>query len=194
MKRLFCLLAAVPAFAAEAGVGRVEWEGLDRERLHLVIYLKPETRIPVTVRGLRFEEMNAGGIPFRILQPETAISLPRAEPLRLPVTVELRDLADLAAIRHMVESATVAIRGRASFEVSLPLLYRILFFSSSIPVRVPIAHDVPFTIPGGALGRAAALAAISALESGLSWRTTEMKPARSTPVLNASENCFAQNR
>ena len=177
MKTLICFAIALPAFGTQLQVDRIEWEGLDGQHLRLAIYLKTETRTPVTLRRLRFQEMAASGIPFQVHPPGETISLPLTDPLRIPVTIELRHLADLAAVRRMVETEKLTIRGKASFELELPWYYRIFLFTSSIPLQIPIAHDVPITIPGGPFARAAALAAIYALEASLEGRKPEMKTA-----------------
>lgn len=168
------LLLAVFAFAAPAeptfrvSIDRIEWVRLDPDRLQLAVYPRVDTNEEAALRRVRFERMSIGGMPFHLASAANRIVLPAENLPPTPVTIYLRDFAALTAIRQMVDAGEVSLRGEARFDLELPLLGRILLFSSTASVAAPISGRIPFVVPGGVFGRTAALAGIAAAQEAAS--------------------------
>jgi hypothetical protein len=162
VKSLLFLICALAAPARQVVVDRVEWIGLEKDRVRLALHLHVDAKEPVAIRNLRFERMTIAGMPFYLAPTPGRIEIPAAALDPIPVTIYLRDIAAVSALRQMVESGSVSIRGSARFEAELPFLLRLVLFSSTALVAAPLASDVPFLVPGGMIGRAAALAAVEA--------------------------------
>lgn len=162
MKSLLFFLCALAAPARQVVVDRVEWVGLEHDRVRLALHLHVDAKEPVAIRNLRFERMTIAGMPFYLAPTPGRIEIPAPALDPIPVTIYLRDISAVSALRQMVESGSVSIRGAARFEAELPFLLRVVLFSSTALVAAPLASDVPFLVPGGVIGRAAALAAVEA--------------------------------
>jgi len=195
MKSL-CLVALLTASAAVAAhrvdIDRLEWVGLEKDRVRLAVHVRIDTPERAAIRNLRFQRMSIAGMPFYLSPPAGRIEIEPGRVEALPVTVFLRDLATLKALREAVDANAAAIAGEARFDVELPLLARIVLFSATAPVAAPIANAVPMHVPGGEFGRRAALAALDAaakaegLLEQIQWRSRTGRYQQSVVAIETS--------
>ncbi len=141
------LLAAVVARAGELTFDRLEWTGIEGTRVRFAVQLRMEGPVP---RGVVFERMTVGGVPFQL----------EGEWPSFAGRMDLRDLAEVDALREALARGRVVVRGEARCQVDAPMLARLLWGTSTLQVAAPVDYPVAVSIPGGALGRTAAFLAL----------------------------------
>jgi hypothetical protein len=180
---------------AETGVpiavDRVEWRSIELDRVQLAVHLRAFAKDAVTLHGVRMERMSIGGIPFYAAPAVAPVVLKANEWTQLepvPVTIYLRDLDVLAALRALIDKQTAAIRGDVRFSIELPLLARIFLFTDRAAVAVPVRAEVPFSVPGGALTRGAAALALSSAEKV--WSRVDESLHKANPAVVPIETTY----
>ncbi len=169
------ILALLSLFATAAEpqtrieIARAEWAGFQTDRIALRLQLRAFTKERTVLSGVRFERMSIGGVPFYLAPPPGPILLPAGEWVELPalpLTILLRDVHAMAAMRRMVESGVVTVKGTARFDIELPLLARILLLSWTASVAYPIDRQTAFPVPA----RGAVLALLDTIPNWPSLR------------------------
>jgi len=125
----------------------------------------------VTLREVMFAELHASGIPFYaspisdrlVLVPNQKV-LP-SQPLLL--TVYLHDLSSLKPLHALVADGKISITGMAYASVDLTTAEKVFLRTGHARVPVKIDSALELHIPGGALGKASALALIDYGQAGL---------------------------
>jgi hypothetical protein len=124
------------------------------------------------LKSARFETMRLNGLPLYIAPLEKLDLDPSAKwrSVRLaPITVYFRDLETLAPLRQVVTDQVAQFEGQARVELDLTLAPRIV---------VPLRQRVPVTVPGGDIGRKAALVTLAAADSTLQMGQEAVKRVR----------------
>ncbi len=129
---------------ASIAIARVEWAGFQTHRIALRLRRRAFTKDRAVLNGVRFERMSIGGVPFYLAPPTSPIVVPAGEWVALPplpLTIESSDVYAVAAMRRVVESGVVAVKGKARFEIELSQLARILLLSWTASVAYPIDRE-----------------------------------------------------
>ncbi len=135
----------------------------------------------VTLKSIFFQQVLVNGIPIRVPPIEGPLKLRVGEDLTgLPVLTALvpfREVPSLGPLRELVAGGEAHVHGVALVRLDLNPLEMLALRSTSLWAAINIDQDVAIHLPGGILGRAAALAALSAAEpawvlgnEGREWR------------------------
>jgi hypothetical protein len=161
------------------------------------------------VRRIRFEQMGLGNLPVYLDPLEEKLSLTAGAPLGLPaipVTVFYRDLESLAPLQQAVSDGQATVHGYARVDLDLNIVERFASNHWNAHADMPIQVNVPVEIPGGFIGRAAALVALSAAQVALNIGRSSLNPLRQseagedalrlayTPSLVVAESRYALMR
>jgi hypothetical protein len=119
----------------------------------------------VTVQRVRFEGMHLGAIPV-FLEPIDAPFEAKAGQViylrPIPITVFYRDLGALDTLQSAIEDGELRVWGQARVDLNLNLLDRIQLMQWAGKSDLPIQARMAITIPGGQLGKRAAITALRA--------------------------------
>jgi hypothetical protein len=130
-----------------------------------------------------FAELHASGVPFYASPISDRLTLlPNQKVLPsqpLLLTVYLHDLSSLKPLHALVADGKISITGIAYATVDLTTAEKVVLRTGHIRVPVKIGSALELHVPGGALGRAAALTLINygqmGLESaGSAWQSSVM--------------------
>ena len=133
------------------------------------------------VRRIRFEQMKLGNLPLYLDPMAEKLSLTAGVPVDLPVipvTVFYRDLDSLAPLQQAVSDGQATVHGYARVDLDLNILERFAGNQWNAHADMPIQVNVPVQIPGGFIGRAAALVALSAAQVALNVGGSPLNPLR----------------
>ena len=173
------LLQALPAGAqpqpAESASGsitidKVEIADVGMERMRLSVYPAVIPFMDVRLSGITFYGMRLNEIPIFIPPISERILLQAGHrfPLRQPlqVSVYYRDLGSLQPLIDLVQSGKLTLEGNAVFETRLALLPTLLLRSRTARAPMRFQVEIPVTLPGNRLSRAAALKILETVQPG----------------------------
>ena len=85
----------------------------------------------------------------------------------MPVTIYFRDLDSLEPLEHAIREEKATVAGKARVDMDLNLIEKILSRQKDIHADIPVAISTPVQIPGGMLGKTAALTTLQAAQFAL---------------------------
>ena len=176
---ILILILAVPSSAGVAQVqdgtraaptiavhlGRVNLTALEADRVSFraTVDLTPERSL--TLLSLHFSAMKVNGVPVYVRPIGEKFTLRAGEPSPLPdlqLTIFFRDLSSTAPLQALLEQEKVDLSGQIAAGLQASLLEQLALHSLHPTVSMPFHERVPVTLPGGELGRQAALATLNA--------------------------------
>ncbi len=162
-------------------VDSITLDNLSSDSLRFLVQSHVTSTRTLHVNRVRFEQMRLGSLPVYMNPLEEKLALTAGNPVALPpipVTVYLRDLDSMEPLEQAVKDGQAAIAGYARIDLDLNLLERFASNQWNAHADMPIKVTVAVDIPGGFLGRAAALATLQAAQIALSLRASGLNPLR----------------
>jgi hypothetical protein len=191
-KLLFAGLALLPLTAqtvpgAHAPLLQISLDSVDVDSVgsdHANLSVKTSVIVGrnVTVTRIRFESMRLEDIPFFLNPVEERMELIAGRPVSLPaipLTVYYRDLDSLQSLEAAVRRGEVLVNGHARADLDLGLMDRLAIRQWHGHSELPIHSSIPLNVPGGAVGRAAAVATIRAAQTAMTVRGSALNVWRS---------------
>ena len=174
---LLCLLLTVAAAAAKlpsppvhVSLENISLASVTSSKVQLSVTASLVSTRSIAVEEITFDQMRAGGVPFYAAPISERIQLTAKQKLTLPkpllLTIYLRDLDNLQRLRALVGGGKVSVTGVAYASVELNPVLEVLLSAKRERISIPIADSVELQVPGGILGRKAALALLDAAEAG----------------------------
>jgi hypothetical protein len=187
----FVLLAAAILFAAgtavpqavEAGAepdlsGQVQVEVVKTSlayysttKLVLGLTVAVTSKRDVTLDQILLANLHMNGLPLYAAPVASKLQLKSGNktllPDPLPVTVYLRDLDSVAPIQDALTNGHATLDGTAYATVHLNFLETMVLFTKHVDVAANIHEEVPFTVPGGAIAKTAALTLLEGADKAL---------------------------
>lgn len=121
-----------------------------------------------TVRGLFFDQVTVNGVRVRIAPVPGPIHLRAGEAVdslpELRAVLNYQELDSLDPVRRAVREGKARIHAEVRAQLELSLFQKIALGAGGAWVTFPVDQEIPVEVPGGALGRAAALATLVAAE------------------------------
>jgi len=179
---LICMLLGVAVFVSvgaadshtptvRAALENVSLASVNADGVQLTVTLSLTSSQNLTLREIIFDRLRVNGVPFYatpisdrlVLVPNQKIVPPNP----LTLTVYLRDIESLDPLRSLVTDEKVTITGMAYADFSLGGLAKLVLFANHARVPVRIDSTVDVQVPGGSVGRKAALAILD--RAGAGW-------------------------
>ena len=142
--------------------------GTDHVRLEVRASAAVSREVKIT--RIRFESMTLGDIPFFMDPVDQPLRMRAGEPASLPpipVTIYYRDLESLESLQTAVREGRVFVNGQARADLDLNLLDRVTLRQWLGRADLPIHNTIALNVPGGELGRKAAVATIGAAQGAM---------------------------
>jgi hypothetical protein len=149
--------------AASVHVENVSLENVQSDRLLLNAHLSLDPKRSATLDGVSFSSMRLNDMPVYIAPIHEKFEMKKDVLLALPeveITVYYRDLANLDSVHNVIEEEKVRLAGQISAAIQANLLEKLALHSMHPKIVLPFSKEMPITIPGGAIGRTAALAVV----------------------------------
>jgi hypothetical protein len=136
------------------------------DKLVLGLSLSISSKRDLTVEQIVLGGLRINGLPLYAAPIKQKFQIHNGDktllPDSLPVTVYLRDLDSVSPLEHAIAKGYTTVDGTAYASVRLNPLAAVLFFSRHVDVAINLHEEVlPFTVPGGQVGKNAALAVLS---------------------------------
>ncbi len=197
------LFAAITSFASlvqssdshpnslvQVRVVRVDLQQVTSDYIRFAMVMRIKSSHSARLRRIRFSEMRWGSLPFFLSPIEEKVHLTPGEDLILPpipVTFYFRDLDTLQPLEDSLRNQEITVSGRARAELDLSPLERIALLQWSGQFEIPVQSSFPLTVPGGQLGRTAAIASVRASELALALGGSALNLVRTEQMDRADE-------
>jgi len=177
---VFFLTAAMPLLGRQAPAAQADPVGVvvdsidlkdvstDRVRFEIRSHVTADRHLQI--KRVRFEHMYLGSLPIYLSPVDERLELEKgisAVLPRIPVTIYFRDLDSLEPLEHAVREEKATVTGKARIDMDLNLIEKILTRQSNVYADIPVAISTPVQIPGGMLGKTAALTTLRAAQFAL---------------------------
>jgi len=152
--------------AAEVKIEQVDLKSVDPAQLVFTAKLGLYPEKSVTLTSLSFSAMTVNGTPVYVAPLTGKFALKKGELLPLPdvqITVYTRDLVSLKPAIAAVQEEKVMVAGEITATLEGGLLEDLALHSLHPKVVLPFKKEMPVLIPGGEMGRQAALATLTIL-------------------------------
>lgn len=165
--------APVPATQPDlvgVAIDGVELKDVSTDRIRFEIRSHVTADRHLKIRRVRFEHMYLGNLPIYLspiderleLEKGVAVVLPR-----VPVTIYFRDLDSLEPLEHALREEKATVTGKARVDLDLNLIEKVLSRQKDVHADIPLAISTPVQVPGGMLGKTAALTSLRAAQFAL---------------------------
>jgi hypothetical protein len=151
---------------ADVKVQQVDLMSVDPAQLVFTAKLGLYPEKSVTLTSLSFSAMTVNGAPVYVAPLTGKFALKKGELLQLPdvrITVYTRDLVSLQPAIAAVQEEKVTVEGEITASLEGGLLEDLALHSLHPKVVLPFKKEMPVLIPGGDMGRQAALATLTVL-------------------------------
>ena len=186
---LVAIVSTVPALQAATpdggpvsiAVDSISLDNVGSDSVTLSVQSHVTSTRTLRIKKVRFEQMRMGRLPIYLDPVDEKLSLTAGQPVALPavpVTIYFRDLDSLAPLQQAVSDGLATVEGSARVDLDLNVLERFATNQWNAHADMPIAVTVPVELPGGFLGRAAALVALSAAQVAMDVGGTLLDPLR----------------
>jgi hypothetical protein len=146
---------------AQADVDRITVTEVASDHIRLAFSLSLLSNRDVAVRQISFENMRLNDVPFYATPMVERLRLVAGQKLALanPVQVALyyRDLDSVRPLEQLLRESQASVEGTLHLDVELSLLQRVALLAGRGNVPVTLRRQLPIEVPGGPLGRAAAI-------------------------------------
>jgi hypothetical protein len=185
------LVAAMPLLGHQAPAGealpvgividRVELKDVSTDRVRFEIASHVTADRHLKIKRVSFGRMYLGSVPIYLspiderleLEKDVATVLPQ-----VPVTIYFRDLDSLEPIEHIVREEKATVTGKARIDLDLNLIEKVLSRQKNVYADIPISISTPVQVPGGMLGKTAALTTLRAAQFALSIGSSALHALR----------------
>ncbi len=121
-----------------------------------------------TLRGLFFDQVTVNGVRVRIAPVQGPIRMRAGEAVEslpeLRAVLNYQELEFLDPLRQAVRDGRARIHAEVRAQLELSLFQKIVLGAGGAWVTFPVDQEIAVEVPGGAIGRAAALATLFAAE------------------------------
>jgi hypothetical protein len=156
-----------PAKAMDVHVAHAELASYTIDHIQISFTLRLKASRDLTIDGMAFSKMRVSGIPIYVSSIRSKQEIKSGGEFVTPpllLTLRLHDLDSLDPLRSSVADGSIHLTGTAFAEVELPTMARLVLFTQRVRIALPIDSTIPIQIPGGTLGRMAALAVINSAQ------------------------------
>ncbi len=184
--------AANPEFA-QIHVQTVQLTRIDSNSVDFEIQMNGVAAKSVTLKSMFFQEVTVNGIPVRVKPIYGPFKLKQGQPIGdLPVlkaTVAFREMPSLRPLRSAVGDGTAHVHVNLLAQLSLNPLEMLALRSTNAWASTEFDQNLAIDLPGGLVGRAAALASLTAAEPvwTLGNEAQEWRRNRSTFASHAND-------
>jgi hypothetical protein len=150
--------ASLPA--ASVRLEDVSLDSVQSDRILLNARLTLLPKRSVTLEEVSFSQMRLNDMPVYVAPIHQTFDLKKDEPMQLPsirITVYFRDLASLDPVRRIIDEQKLRLAGQISAFVRANLIEKLALRSLHPKVVLPFNKEMPIVVPGGEIGRQAAL-------------------------------------
>jgi hypothetical protein len=151
-------------------------------KLALGVTIAITSKRDVTLDQILLADLRLNGLPLYAAPMASKLQLKAGNktvlPDPLPVTVYLRDLDSVAPLHDAMANEHATLDGMAYATVHLNLLETMVLFTKHVDVAANIHEEVPFTVPGGAMARTAALTLLQGADKALRAISTTVDSGR----------------
>jgi len=160
--------ASSPLAVPEVRVEKVELSDIGADGVVASVRLSAMARNSATLRAIVFDQITINGVrvhvpavagPIRMKAGEAIDGLPD-----LRATLMYRELDSLEPLRRAVRDGAARVHAVVRAQLEMNLFEKLILRTGDAWVTFAIDQDVPIGIPGGALGRVAAVGALLAAE------------------------------
>ncbi len=161
-----CLAQTVPAAHVDLKMAnfRVAETSSDHIRIGVHALVRSPERARITHLAVNNTYLN--GMPVFLSAIEEPFEVPANEFVELPgeltATIYYRDVENPDPLEQLLRKGSVTIDGEATVTVQLNLAQKVALLANTATSKVPVHVVIPVNLPGGELGRNAALMAIHA--------------------------------
>jgi hypothetical protein len=174
-------------------IDHLEFAGASSDHVSFKLFTHVTAFRNAKVKQVRFSGMRLANIPFFIEPMEEGLQLragvETAAPA-VPVTIYFRDLDGLQSIEEAVMAGEIDVTGHARAELDLGLIERIAVGQWNGLADISLAGQLPVVVPGGHVGRSAAILALRGVEKALPTATSALGKLRgyaSDPVRESAD-------
>jgi hypothetical protein len=159
----------------------IEVADLNTDRVRFQLHLGGIAQNDISIRALSFDNATVNGVPVYFPPTSRTFKLTKGRELRdigsLQATLYFRDLDTLEPLRNMVRDRKAEVQATIRLQPELTLLQRMVLRTSAVWASMNFQRSVEVEVPGGTIGRGAALMALATADlfwvlgrSGLDWR------------------------
>ena len=159
----------------------IEVTDLNTDRVRFQLHLGGIAQGDISIRALSFDNATVNGVPVFLPPTSGMFKFTKGRELRgigsLHATLYFRDLDTLEPLRDMVRDRKADVRATIHLQPELTLLQRMVLRTSAAWASTNFQRSVEVEVPGGTIGRGAALMALATADSvwvfgrsGLDWR------------------------
>lgn len=161
---------AAPADPVGVAIDSIDLKDVSTDRIRFEIRSHVTADRHLKIRRVRFEHMYLGSLPIYLSPIEDRMELEKGVSAvlpRIPVTIYFRDLDSLEPLEHAVREEKATVTGKARIDMDLNLIEKVLSRQKDVHADIPISISTPVQVPGGMLGKTAALTTLRAAQFAL---------------------------
>jgi hypothetical protein len=162
------LAAQSPSRTAEVSIRSVELSEIGPDSVMATVHVTATARVSATLRGLFFDQVTFNGIRVRVPPVPGPIRLRAGEPVsglsELHAVLSYQELDSLEPLRRAVQDGRARLHAEIRAQLELSLFQKLVLLTGGAWATLPVDQDVTVLIPGGPLGRVAALGTLVAAE------------------------------
>jgi hypothetical protein len=164
-------------------LGSIELVSVGVDKAEATVRLSATASRAVNLRALAFDRVTVNGVLVQVAPMNETIHLSGdGAPENLPAlraSFSFRNLESFDPFRRAIEDGRAQVHAEARAQVDLSLFEKLLLRTGGAWITNHVDQDVPINLPGGALGKLAAQAALTAAypvwiagQSAQEWRRT----------------------
>ena len=150
-----------PAPPASVQIESVSLQSVQSDRMELLVRLGLYPERSLNIHALTFANMRVNGMPVYVDPVDGEFNLKKQQYLSLPdlqITVYFRDVLSSEPVRQIVDQQKIVISGEIDAHMKANPFEQIAMHSFRPRIVLPFTKEIPVSIPGGEIGRKAALA------------------------------------
>lgn len=136
------------------------------DHIRVGVHASVRSRERAKVTRLTIDQAYLNGVPVFLSPVEDSFEVPANEFVELPgeltASIYYRDVDGPEPLERLLENRSVTLKGEATITVQLNLAEKIALLANTATSKTPISVEMPVSLPGGELGRSAALLALRA--------------------------------
>ena len=152
-------------------IDSIDLKDVSTDRVRFEIHSHVTADRKLKIKRVRFEHMYLGSLPIYLSPIDERMQLEKGVSAvlpRVPVTIYFRDLDSLEPLQQIVREGKATVNGKARIDLDLNLIEKVLSGQRDVHADIPVAISTPVKVPGGALGKTAALTTLRAGQFALS--------------------------
>jgi hypothetical protein len=160
--------AQVQSSVVEVLLESVELSNISPDSVEATVRISARAKRAAVVHSLVFEGVTIGGVRVHVPPVAGPIRLRAGEAIEglsdLRAVVTYQELESLEPLRRAVRDGHADVHAEVHAQLELNLFQKLTLLTAGAWVTVPVDQQVAVDVPGGPLGRAAALGALLAAE------------------------------